>query len=112
MPHLPPLPVHSKDKREDVLKTYLIAAAICAAMPAFAQAPDTGSPDANSAAQATTSAGEPTGPATSKGSADHTGDSSGMPAGESVGPGTHHKGKHIPKAEKDRAKDSGKTSPE
>jgi hypothetical protein len=74
--------------------------------------PASGSPNADSAAKATTSAGEPTGPATSKGSADHTGDSSGTPAGESVGPGTHHKGKHVPKAAKDRATDSGKTSPE
>jgi hypothetical protein len=94
------------------VKAYLIAAAICVALPALAQAPATGSPDANSAAKATTSAGEPTGPATSKGSADHTGDGSSMPAGESTGPGTHHKGKHVSKAQKDRAKDSGKTSPE
>jgi hypothetical protein len=101
-----------RDKREDILKAYLIAAAICVALPAFAQAPATGSPNADSAAKATTSAGEPTGPSTSKGSADHTGDSSGMPAGESTGPGTHRRDKHVSKAQKDRAKDSGKTSPE
>jgi hypothetical protein len=103
----------SEASGEDILKSYLIAAAICIAMPALAQTPTTGgSPNADSAAKATTSAGEPTGPATSKGSADHTGDSSGVPAGTSVGPGTHHKGKHVPKAAKDRATDSGKTSPE
>ncbi len=94
------------------MKVYLIVAAALIAIPALAQTPTGGSPDAPSAAKATTSAGEPTGPSTSMGSADHEGDNSGMPAGESVGPGTHHKGKHVSKRQKERAQDSGKTSPE
>ena len=93
------------------MKAYLIAAAVCLAMPAYAQAPAKDSPASPSAATATTSAGEPTGPATSQGSADHKGDSAGN-TGQSTGPGTHPNHKAIAKQKKAHPKGSSKTSPE
>ena len=93
------------------MRIYLIAAAICIAMPAFAQAPDKGTPTSTSAATVTTSAGEPTGPATSQGSADHKGDGDGD-TGQSTGPGAHPDKKAVAKQEKAHPKGSSHTSPE
>jgi hypothetical protein len=93
------------------MKGYFIAAMICLAGPAFAQAQGKDSPASPSAATATTSSGEPTGPATSQGSANHTGDSAGN-TGQSTGPGTHPDKKAVAKQKHAHPKGSSHTSPE
>jgi hypothetical protein len=93
------------------MKAFLTAAAICIALPALAQTQVKDLPKSPSAASATTTTGEPTGPATSQGSADHKGDGAGN-TGQSTGPGTHPNKQAIAKQKKAHPDDSRDTIPQ
>lgn len=93
------------------MKAFLAAAALSIALPAFAQTQVKDLPKSPSAAAATTTAGAPTGPATSQGSADHKGDGDGN-TGQSTGPGTHPDQQAVTKQEKAHPDGSSHTSPQ
>lgn len=93
------------------MKAILALTALCVTIPALAQTQVKELPKSPPAASATTSTGEPTGPATSHGSADHKGDGAGN-TGQSTAPGTHPDQQAITRQQKAHPDGSRDTSPQ